>query len=346
MKRTHAGRMWLRITALLLVAALTSTLAGCALVRSSGDAGSAPTQMGSAPPATDSLGQAPSKYTDAQTANTMSSEAAPEAVRSGLAPNQEQLIIRNGSIRLRVEDIDAVLKRIRVATAAFGGSIDDLQVSSDEAQPVYRPLASGESADVAPLAAYATIRVPSKRLDEFTRRVATLGTVMRQSSSQSDVTQQHIDLSARLRNLRAEEARLREFLKAAKDVKEMLLVEAELSRVRGEIESLQGQLDYMDRQIEYATLSVELAKPAPVVRPTGTDWGFLAALTNGIQGAAGVVRATITIVIAVLPLAILALLAFFAIRAIVRRRSARVSARDDAQNEQADPSGESDGVSA
>ena len=51
MKRTHAGRMWLRITALLLVAALTSTLAGCALVRSSGDADSAPTQMGSAPPA-------------------------------------------------------------------------------------------------------------------------------------------------------------------------------------------------------------------------------------------------------------------------------------------------------
>jgi hypothetical protein len=345
MNRTHAGRTWLRITALLLVAAVASMLAGCALVRSADEAGSVSTQMGSAPPATDGLVQAPSKYADAQTANTMASEAAPETVRSGFAPTQEQLVIRNGSIRLRVEDIDAVLKRIRVATAAFGGSIDDLQVSSDEGQPVYRPLASGENADVVPLAAYATIRVPSKRLEEFTRRVATLGTVMRQSSSQSDVTQQHIDLTARLRNLRAEEARMRDFLKAAKNVKEMLLVEAELSRVRGEIESLQGQLDYMDSQIAYATLSVELAKPAPVVRPTGTDWGFSAALTNGIQGAAGVVRAIITISIAVLPLALVALLAFFAIRAVVRRRSARASAGADAESEQEDGV-ESDGVSA
>jgi len=331
MNTPRATRKWLAIISMLLLAATASTLAACSFAGSDSEAGvgSGPNALPSA--TKDSLAPAPSQYDAAQSPEGAIEQSAGESASPASTATQERLVVKSGSIRLQVKNIDATLRKLRSVTSTFGGTIDDLQVSTQTDQPIYRPLAADESADTVPLGAYATIRVPSDRAEEFTRRVAALGTVLRQSTSQSDVTQQHIDLSARLKNLRAEEVRLREFLRAAKNVEEMLLVETELSRVRGEIESLQGQLDYLDRQIEYATLAVELTRPAPVVRPTGTNWGFADALTNGIQGAAGVIRSIITVTIAVLPLALVALLAFFAIRAVLRRRSLRRGAVEDAE---------------
>lgn len=342
MSRAQVRRMFLSVGAAIVVLALLATAGGCtAITRYAGS--TSDSSVGQEP--------APSKYYDEVAGDALlatdeggagsaphgTSSASLALARAGTGSGtlaQEQLIIRTGSMRLRVTDITAAIERIRSATATFGGVIDDLQVSTEADQPVYRSLASGEGGDVVPLGAYATVRVPSKRLDEFTKQVASFGTVVRQSSSQSDVTQQHIDMAARLKNLRAEESRLRDFLNAAKNVKEMLLVQAELSRVRGEIESLQAQLDYLDRQIAYATLSVELVKPAPVVRPSGTDWGFSEAVTNGIQGAAGAVLGIITLSIAALPFVLIALVVYLLVRlAMRRRRRARTVANPDVPGE-------------
>ncbi len=225
-------------------------------------------------------------------------------------------------MRLRVADINKTLDRIRATTAAFKGQIDDLQVSTESNTPIYRPYDDANAGgETVPLGAYVTVRVPSDRLAEFSKRVAAFGTVLHESANQADVTQQRIDLAARLRNLRAEEVRLRQFLDAAKNVKEMLLVETELSRVRSEIESMQSQLDYLDKQISYGTLTVELQKPAPVVRPTGTDWGFAQAITNGIRGAAAAMRSFITIAIALSPLIVLGVVALLIMRWVIRRRN-------------------------
>ena len=69
-----------------------------------------------------------------------------------------------------------------------------------------------------------------------------LGKVLSESSADDDVTQQHVDLKARLTNAKAEEARLRTFFDQAKSVTDMLAIERELARVRGDIESMTAQL--------------------------------------------------------------------------------------------------------
>jgi hypothetical protein len=137
------------------------------------------------------------------------------------------------------------------------------------------------------------------------------------------VTQEHIDLSARLKNLRAQEARLRTFFNEATKVSELLAIENELARVRGEIEAMQAQLDYLDRQVARATLTVTLTEPGPVVRPSSGDWGFLDAITRGVQGAARVLTTLITVLIALAPVIVLALLAWLVFRAAKRRREGR-----------------------
>lgn len=257
---------------------------------------------------------------------------------------QEQLLVRTATMLLRVEDINKTLNKIRDAVSTYKGQIDDLQVTTEDQGPIYYGTAESGNArsggEAVPLNAYVTVRVPSDKLADFTKRVAALGTVLRESANQSDVTQQHIDMEARLKNLRAEEARLREFLDAATNVKDMLAVETELSRVRGEIEAMQSQLDYLDKQVAYGTLTVELQKPAPVVRPTGTDWGFGDAITTGIRTAVNVLRSTLTILIALSPIILAGLVFFILLRWILRRSSRKRAERIRAEYESSAPSPE------
>ena len=140
-------------------------------------------------------------------------------------------------------------------------------------------------------------------------------------------------MSARLANLRAEEARLRTFFDDAKNVSEMLAIEQELSRVRGEIESLDAQVKYLERQAAMATVTIELTEDKPVVRPEGESWGFIEAITTGIRGAANVLTFAITFLIATAPLWIAALAAFFVVRAVIRRRKAKRLAAEAAAPE-------------
>jgi hypothetical protein len=236
-------------------------------------------------------------------------------------------MIRSADMRIQVKDVDASVARLRALTKEFDGLVENLQVSSQEQTPIYRPMDASGVSDATPLAAYATVRVPQGRFDAFLTRVAALGKVLVQSESGQDVTQQHIDLSARLKTLQAEEVRLRQFLDSAKTVQDMLAVESELSRVRSEIESLQGQLDYLDKQIAMSALSVELVRPTPVVQPAGTDWGFADALRNGIRGAAAVLTSLITVVISLLPLIVIVALVAIVWIAVARSRRRRRAER-------------------
>lgn len=226
----------------------------------------------------------------------------------------DRLIIRNKTLRLEVRNTADAVAKVQELAKQHSAIITGMQVATDDGY-VWR-----ENADNAALRGFVTVRVPADDYEKFIDDVSGLGVVRYQAEDTSDVTQEHVDLSARLENLRAEEKRLREFFDAAKDVKDMLAIETELGRVRGEIESLDAQVKYLERQAAMATVTVELVEPSPVV--VG-GWGFGEAFANGIRGAVGVVNLVVTMLIASSPLWIAALILFFPIRALVRRRKAR-----------------------
>lgn len=233
--------------------------------------------------------------------------------------DDERLIIRTKVLRLEVEKTNEAVDKVRELTGTHSGTISDLQVATDSEESVYR----NESGDGSALRGWITVRVPTDKYEDFVAAVAKLGVVKFQSEAASDVTQEHVDMSARLENLRAQEVRLREFFEAAKDVKDMLAVETELGRVRGEIESLDAQVTYLERQAAMATITVELTEPRAVVRPGGESWGFVDAVTTGFRGAATLMTGLITVLIASAPLWIAGAVLFFVIRALVRRSRAK-----------------------
>lgn len=244
----------------------------------------------------------------------------------------DRMIIRTQTMRLEVESTPDTIETLRDLAKQHEAVITDLQVATDADDWIYRYDQSGyASGDGAPLRGWVTVRVPAASLEAFVDAAMDLGTVKHQSEGTEDVTQQHIDLSARLANLRAEEERLRSFFDAAANVQEMLAVEVELNRVRGEIESLDAQVTYLERQAAMATVTIELTEEKPLVRPEGDSWGFREAITAGVRGAAAVVNFAIAFVIATAPLWAIGIVAFFIVRSVLRRRRARRLPEHDAE---------------
>lgn len=235
-------------------------------------------------------------------------------------PQADRLVIRTAGLRLDVDDVEASVDKVRSQAEAAGGMVTDIQVSTNADRPVYRYDAAGTLSDGAALSGWVTVRVPSDSYEGFVASVKELGDVVRQSESESDVTQQHIDLQAQLDNLKAQEVRLREFFDQAANVEDLLAIEQELTRVRAEIDSLEAQSAYLERQAAMSTVTIELVGPQPVVSPQGESWGFVEAITAGIRGAAGVLRFAIAFIIATSPAWILALIVVFIVRMVIHRR--------------------------
>lgn len=235
--------------------------------------------------------------------------------------DEDRLVIRTKTLRLEVDETAEAIDQIRELTRTHSGTVSDMEVATDSDEWVHRNDENGYPVgDGASLRGWVTVRVPTDDYEDFIADVAGLGVVKFQSEATSDVTQEYVDLSARLENLRAQEVRLREFFEAAKDVEDMLAVETELGRVRGEIESLDAQVTYLERQAAMATVTVELTEPRAVVRPGGESWGFVDAITTGIRGAAQLMTGLLTFLIATSPLWIVGIVLFLVIRPIWRRR--------------------------
>lgn len=246
---------------------------------------------------------------------------ADEAQESAGVANGDRLVILTQTLRLEVDDTADSIAAIRALVTKHDGIISDLQVATDTEDELYRYDEYGyQTGSGAALRGWVTVRVPADGFDAFVAAVSDLGTIRYQSEGSQDVTQEHVDLSARLANLRAEEARLREFFDAATDVEDMLAIEVELSRVRGEIESLDAQVKYLERQAAMATITIELVEPKPVVRPEGESWGFVDAITDGVRGAADLMAFAISFIIATAPIWIVALIALLVTRILLRRR--------------------------
>ena len=245
-------------------------------------------------------------------------------------PVEERLIIRSKSLRMEVEDVRGTIDDVRNLAKTHEAIVTNVNVSTDSG-PIYRYDEYGQAqGSGAALSGWITVRVPAESYEDFIDAVDGLGEILWEGETTDDVTQQHVDLSARLENLQAEEARLREFFDAAENVEEMLQIERELVRVRGDIESLSAQVAYLERQAAMATVTIELSEQKPLVRPDGPDWGFGEALTEGLQLAADVVRVAIVVLLGALPLLALAALAFLIVRALVRsRRKGRSAGGED-----------------
>jgi len=102
------------------------------------------------------------------------------------------------------------------------------------------------------------IRVPQEKLEFTLDALAKLGSVQRRKISAEDVTNQLVDIQARLRNLRQTEASLLQIMKRSGSVGDVLKVAKELSDVRQSIEQIDAQFKNLANRVAYSTIALRL----------------------------------------------------------------------------------------
>ena len=162
----------------------------------------------------------------------------------------DRKVITTGSLDVFVDDVEAAVENIRGIAGRLGGFVGNVQV--------YEVSTDTKAASMA-------VRVPATRFQEAMVDIKKLASkVERESVDSQDVTGQVVDVEARLRNLRAEEAQYVKIMEDAETVEDTLQVAAHLSRVRGEIEILASQLTSLQNQVVMATINVTLTSEADV----------------------------------------------------------------------------------
>ena len=109
----------------------------------------------------------------------------------------------------------------------------------------------------------ATLKVPADQLDHAMNEIKGLGQVESELLSGQEVSQQNMDLDARLSNARNTEQRLNALLhERTGQMTDVLAVENEIDRVRGQIEHMEAEKKDLLNRVDFATLSVTVREAA------------------------------------------------------------------------------------
>jgi hypothetical protein len=218
------------------------------------------------------------------------------------------MIIRTGNAFIQVDSLESAIAAVRQLAVGAGGYIANSSIMTGEGQQRQATL---------------EIKIPSNRYDQAVGGLAGIGKLISSSTNAQDVGEEFVDVSARMTNARRMEERLVNLLATRTGkLEDVLAVERELARVREEIERYEGRLRFLRTQVAMSTLSVTVSEPAPVVGQPGSNV-VVEALKQAWRNSVTVVAGGIEMLGAILPVAILGVVALLVVR---RWRGRRVTA--------------------
>lgn len=168
------------------------------------------------------------------------------------------------------------------------------------------------------------VKVAAGQLDAALAALSELGTkVLSRGQQARDVTDQLVDLDARVASQRASVARLQALLDRAGGIGEIVQIEGELTRRQADLESVERRAAALTGQVELATVAVRMTRTGTATATERDRDGFLAGLRGGWRVFLAGVRLLLAAIGALLPfLAVLAVPAAVAGWLVRRRRAA------------------------
>lgn len=241
----------------------------------------------------------------------------------------ERDIITTASATVTVDDVTVAARTIGNAAVAHDGYVESMSIGTNgEVYPVDPE--SGVAYDTMPYpyppdGAWITVRVPSEELPAVVAELSDVGEVTASTINRQDVTEQTVDLEARIEAAQASVDRLIDLMAEATNVSDLIAAEAALSERQALLESYQQQLEMLEGQVAMSSLTVTLQPVVETVEadPAGfTDgllagWNGLVATLNGIVIALGFLIPWLVVV------ALAALVVWAIVRAVRRRRATR-----------------------
>jgi hypothetical protein len=160
---------------------------------------------------------------------------------NGIPQYTEKKLIKNGEIGFQVNSLGETKRRIETTLKAKGGYISKENSYDYSSNPTDELI----------------VRVPSKEFDAFLSEVLNgVDKIDYKRIDIEDVTEQFVDIEARLRSKKALEAKYSELLIKAANMDDILKIRKEMEIIREDIEAAEGRLKYLSNQVGYSTLRI------------------------------------------------------------------------------------------
>ncbi len=177
-----------------------------------------------------------------------SEEAALGATAQTALEAVERKLIKTGSVAFETNDIHVTRKNILATAEKYGGYVSsdqEFRTSGQKSNTIVLRVAADNFDNV--------LKEATHGIDKFERK----------EISVQDVTEEFLDIEARLKTKKELEQRYIALLKQANTVSEIREIEREIGQLRAEIESVEGRLKYLQDQVSLSTLTVTFYERLP-----------------------------------------------------------------------------------
>jgi len=174
----------------------------------------------------------------------------------------ERKIIKQGSIKFETIDVNKTKSLISQTVQELNGYISKDNVYDYSDRLEHR----------------LTIRVPADKFDLLLKNISeSVDKLDSKNIDLLDVTEEYIDIEARVKTKRELQTRFTELLKQATKVDEILNIEREIGNLQTEIESVEGRMKYLKDRISFSSLTVTY------YQKTTSVFGFSSKFVDGIK---------------------------------------------------------------
>ncbi len=170
-------------------------------------------------------------------------------VNEGKNVFKDAKVIQTADINLETLEFEKAIEAIEKKVMELDGYIQNSNVSGTPINYEY------ESRN-----AHFVLRIPKENYDIILNDLSKVATVVNKSERAENVTLRYYDSKARIDNLKIEETTLKELLKKADNMQDIIIIQERLSELRYEIESLQTDLKNLDHLVDYSTIYVYLTE--------------------------------------------------------------------------------------
>jgi hypothetical protein len=167
--------------------------------------------------------------------------------------DQQRKIIYEADIDVIVDDFSETERRIPELVSSHGGYLSEVSVDRTQGRR---------------LTGRWVARVPVENYKEFLDALSKLGVPEQFNQTAQDVTEEFVDLDARIANKQQLETRILALLEESEgEIKDVIEVERELARVRSEIEQMEGRLRYLKDRTSLTTVTITVTEYEDYVPP-------------------------------------------------------------------------------
>lgn len=190
--------------------------------------------------------------------NEASEQVEPLEITSETYPDVKRKISYTAHVEIVIEDMSKTVKQVTAVVQTENGYVASSDMHHNEKGNKTGRL---------------TVKIPQEKFSVFLEKLDDLSLeILHENIQAEDVTDEYVDLTARLKAKQSVMKRLETFLEEAKTTKELLDVMEQMGKVQTEIEQIEGRLNVLKNQTDYAVVTITMTEKGGLNAAEQNTW--------------------------------------------------------------------------